>query len=312
MAERWKENDRYKYAMENIHDIIWEINKDLIFLFISPNSKELSGYEPEEMLGRCLLDFLSAESKEYILNQIKKNLQDRISGILKKPILYEIQFVDKIGEKTWFEVSSKPLFEDGMLTGFIGTSRDISEKKVHEGELKKYIEELERANKRLDDLTTFDMLTGAYSRRKFEQEAILFADRKVREGSPFAVIMFDIDFFKLINDRYGHKMGDRILQEVTLIVKNMLRDTDRLFRWGGDEFVVLLQDTATEDAHFVAERIRKIIEDHKFAIEGENITISLGVGEFLDGDSLDPFISYVDNALMQAKINGKNRIELRS
>lgn len=312
MAERWEEYDRYKYAIENIHDIIWEVDEDLRFLFISPNAKALSGYEPEEMLGRCLLDFLSADSREYILSQIKKNLQDRISGNLKKPILYDVQFVDKIGVKTWYEVSSKPLFKEGVLTGFIGTSRDISEKKVHECELKRYIEELESANKRLDDLTTFDMLTGAYSRRKFEQEAVIYADRKVREGSPFAVIMFDIDFFKLINDRYGHKAGDLILQEVTLIVKNMLREKDRLFRWGGDEFAVLLQDTATEDAHFVAERIRKIIEEHKFAIEGGNITISLGVGEFLDGDSLDPFISYVDNALMQAKINGKNRIELRS
>lgn len=156
------------------------------------------------------------------------------------------------------------------------------------------------------------MLTGAYSRRKFEQEAIIFADKKVREGAPFAVIMFDIDYFKLINDRYGHKTGDRILREVTEIVKGMLRDTDRLFRWGGDEFVVLLQDTATEDAHFVAERIRQIIENHQFTLEEGNITISLGVGEFLDGDSLDPFISYVDNALLLAKLNGKNRIELRA
>ena len=312
MAEIFEEYDRYKYALENIHDIIWELDKDLIFIFISPNSKALSGYEPGEMLGRCMLDFLSEESREYIVNQSHETFQDRESGSLTKPILYDVQFVGKDGEKTWYEVSSKPIFKEGKLAGFIGTTRDISEKKAHENEVKKYIEELEHTNRKLDELTSFDMLTGAYSRRKFEQEAIIFADKKVREGAPFAVIMFDIDYFKLINDRYGHKTGDRILREVTEIVKGMLRDTDRLFRWGGDEFVVLLQDTATEDAHFVAERIRQIIENHQFTLEEGNITISLGVGEFLDGDSLDPFISYVDNALLLAKLNGKNRIELRA
>ena len=312
MAEIFEEYDRYKYALENIHDIIWELDKDLIFIFISPNSKALSGYEPHEMLGRCMLDFLSEESREYIVNQSHETFRDRESGILTKPILYDVQFVGKDGEKTWYEVSSKPIFKEGKLAGFIGTTRDISEKKAHENEVKKYIEELEHTNRKLDELTSFDMLTGAYSRRKFEQEAIIFADKKVREGAPFAVIMFDIDYFKLINDRYGHKTGDRILREVTEIVKGMLRDTDRLFRWGGDEFVVLLQDTATEDAHFVAERIRQIIENHQFTLEEGNITISLGVGEFLDGDSLDPFISYVDNALLLAKLNGKNRIELRA
>ncbi len=312
MAEIFEEYDRYKYALENIHDIIWELDKDLIFIFISPNSKALSGYEPCEMLGRCMLDFLSEESREYIINQSRETFHDRESGSLTKPILYDVQFVGKDGEKTWYEVSSKPIFKEGKLGGFIGTTRDISEKKAHENEVKKYIEELEHTNRKLDELTSFDMLTGAYSRRKFEQEAIIFADKKVREGAPFAVIMFDIDYFKLINDRYGHKTGDRILREVTEIVKGMLRDTDRLFRWGGDEFVVLLQDTATEDAHFVAERIRQIIENHQFTLEEGNITISLGVGEFLDGDSLDPFISYVDNALLLAKLNGKNRIELRA
>ncbi len=312
MAVNFEEYNRYKFAMENIHDIVWEMDTNLIFTFVSPNSKELSGYEAEEMIGRSMLDYLSKESKSYISDSIRLFHKRRINGSLKRPFLYDVEFINKDGTISWYEVSVKPVFKEEIFDGYIGTSRDISEKKVHEAEVQKYIKELESTNRKLDKLATFDMLTGVYNRRKFEQDVTLASEKREKYESPFAIIMFDIDGFKLINDQYGHKMGDVILQEMTSVVKRSLRETDKLFRWGGDEFVILLQETSIKNAFKAAEKVRKTVESYSFELEDSNVTISLGVGEYIQGDSIDQFLSYVDNALLKAKSNGKNRVELRA
>jgi diguanylate cyclase (GGDEF)-like protein/PAS domain S-box-containing protein len=312
MAENFDEYNRYKFAMENIHDIIWELDIGLNFTFMSPNSKELSGYEASEMVGRNMLEFLSDESREYVNSSVKKYQKRRLDGTLKKPFLYEVEFISKDGTLKWFEISSKPLFKDGVFTGYIGTSRDISEKKEHENEVKRYIAELELTNRKLDKLATFDMLTGVYNRRKFEQDMVMAVEKKENYDSPFSIIMFDIDGFKQVNDLYGHKMGDVILQEMASVVKRVLRESDKLFRWGGDEFVILLQETSLKNAFKAAEKVRKTVEAFDFEIEGSSITISIGVGEFMKDDNIDQFLSIVDNALLKAKAKGKNRAEFRS
>lgn len=312
MAENYDaEHDRYKYAIENIHDIVWELDTNLNFTFVSPNSKDLSGYEPDEMLGRSMLAFLNQESRDYIINSMKRYQEQRINGTLKKPFLYDVQFVNKDSTLRWFEVSVKPVFKEGQFSGYIGTSRDITEKKIHEEEIKRYIEELEQTNRKLDRLATFDMLTGVYNRRKFEQDVVMAVEKKERFGSPFAMIMFDIDVFKQINDKFGHKMGDVILQEIASVVKRVLRETDRLYRWGGDEFVILLQETTLKNAFKAAEKIRRTIEAYDFEIENENVTISVGASEFMEGSNIDQLLSHVDNALLKAKSNGKNRVEFQ-
>ena len=312
MADNFeKEYNRYKYAIENIHDIVWELDTNLDFTFVSPNTKELSGYEPEEMLGRSMLSFLNQESRDYVTESMKKYHDRRADGSLKKPFLYEVQFMSKAGKLIWFEVSVKPVFKGDVFIGYIGTSRDISEKKAHEAEVKRYIEELEQTNRRLDKLATFDMLTGVYNRRRFDMDIVTAAEKKEKYDSPFSIIMFDIDFFKQINDRFGHKMGDVILQEMASTVKRALRESDRLFRWGGDEFVILLPETTLKNAYKAAEKVRKTIEAYDFEIENTRITISVGVGEYTRESGIDQFLSGVDNALLKAKAGGKNRVESR-
>lgn len=312
MAKKFEEEySRYKYAMENIHDIVWELDTDLNFTFVSPNAKELSGYEPEEMTGRNMLTFLNKESRDYIMDSMEKYHAGRIDGSLKRPFLYEVQFVKKNGKTAWFEVSAKPVFKSEEFVGYIGTTRDVSEKKEHESEVKRYIAELEQTNRRLDKLATFDMLAGVNNRRKFEMDIVTAVEKKEKYNSPFSIIMFDIDHFKQINDQFGHKMGDVILQEMASIVKRTLRESDRLFRWGGDEFVILLQETALKNAYKAAEKVRKTVEAYDFQVENTKITISLGVGEYMGESGIDQFLSGVDNALLKAKSGGKNRVEFQ-
>jgi diguanylate cyclase (GGDEF)-like protein len=122
--------------------------------------------------------------------------------------------------------------------------------------------------------------------------------------------MFDIDNFKQINDLYGHNKGDQILLEISTIVKHILNDSDKLFRWGVDEFIILLPGKNSKDAYKFAEKVRESIESSDFEIQNIKATVSLGVDEYKIGDSIDQFVSHVDNALLKAKSNGRNRAEL--
>lgn len=154
------------------------------------------------------------------------------------------------------------------------------------------------------------MLTGAYNRRKLEYFVGLEIEKKEKYGSPFSIIMFDIDNFKGNNDHNGHKKGDRILQDITALIKYTLRVTDKLFRWGGDEFIILLPELTIENALKVADRVRETIQSFDFDIGNKKVTVSLGVGDYTLNENPDQFITRVDNALLKAKLNGKNKVEL--
>lgn len=305
-----EEYARYKYVIENIKDIIWQMDTNMIFTYVSPTAKESIGYEPDELIGKSILDIVTTESKMELLYYWKKRLESRINGKYDKVILYDVQIESKEGKIIWHEVSVKPVFEDQSFLGYIGTSRDISEKKALDNKITKYIKELKEKNSKLDELATLDMLTGAYNRRKFEYYVKECIEKNEKYGSPFSITIFDIDHFKRINDSYGHKKGDQILQEISAIVKRALRDTDRLFRWGGDEFIILLPDITLKNAYKVAKKVRSTIEKYDFGIQSKEVTVSLGLGEYKIGENLDQFVSRADTVLLEAKANGRNKIVL--
>ena len=121
------------------------------------------------------------------------------------------------------------------------------------------------------------------------------------------MIFFDIDRFKTINDRFGHKIGDCVLQCISRLVIDNIRVTDGLFRWGGEEFIIILPEVNLESAKNVAEKIRNIIQSHDFGI-GQKISVSLGVGEYKPKENFDQVMLRVDNALLKAKSDGRNRV----
>jgi diguanylate cyclase (GGDEF)-like protein len=130
-----------------------------------------------------------------------------------------------------------------------------------------------------------------------------------RYSHSLSMIMFDIDHFKKVNDTYGHTVGDYVLQTLTEIVKESLRETDYLVRWGGEEFIIIAPETDIEKAEVLAERIRKGTEKYIFDQAGA-ITISLGVAQLKKDDTEDTFIKRVDDAMYLAKQNGRNRVEV--
>jgi len=151
-------------------------------------------------------------------------------------------------------------------------------------------------------LALHDPLTGLANRRHM---GIIMADnlaRAKRSGTPFSVIMFDIDHFKRINDTSGHDAGDEILVELSRVAAAELRDIDLKVRFGGEEFLALLPETTEEEARVVAERIRVAVQ-----LEVA-ITISLGVTSYREGDDQETLVKRADNALYQAKKQGRNQV----
>jgi diguanylate cyclase (GGDEF)-like protein len=151
-----------------------------------------------------------------------------------------------------------------------------------------------------------DALTGIYNKAKFNQVYVSLADNAT--ARKLALIMFDIDDFKLVNDHYGHLIGDQVLQELTDLVRRNISETDIFSRWGGEEFIIILPDRQLAEAQVVARRLQQLIAGHQFNGTGP-ITCSFGVAAFKNGDDLDTVLHRVDQHLYQAKKAGKNRVE---
>lgn len=300
----------YKYVIENIKDVIWEVDENLVFTFISKTIKGMTGYEDKEMLGRCILDFLTPKSKMHIQEQFAAKPLTKIIEEVGSAVFYNVEFICKDGQTIWCEVCVKPIHRDNSAVSYIGMTRDVTEKRLYENKLKEYLEELKLKNEQLEKMATLDMLTGAYNRRKFEYFIGLEIEEKENYGSPFSIIMFDIDNFKQINDYYGHKKGDIILQKITVLVKNIMRENDKLFRWGGDEFIILLSKFGLNNALVFAQKVKENIDLFDFDTGDKKVTISAGVGEYLLPETQDHFVNRIDNALLRAKSNGKNNVEV--
>lgn len=166
-------------------------------------------------------------------------------------------------------------------------------------------QELKEKNIILENLAIHDFLTNIYNRRKIEEMLINEYNRYERYRIPFSLILFDIDGFKTINDRYGHKNGDDVLKIITKMVKENIRKSDMLGRWGGEEFLIILFKTTAAEAYDVAEKIRCIIANVDFALPAP-VTISLGVAEYNGNEKLDELVNRVDACLYEAKRRGKN------
>jgi len=151
-----------------------------------------------------------------------------------------------------------------------------------------------------------DQLTGVANRREFYSELQKETEKTERYGSPLSIIFFDLDRFKAVNDTYGHDRGDNVLCEVVRSVESVLRATDRLGRWGGEEFVVFAPETDLQEASRLAERLRVQIADHCSA---PAVTASLGFAQYEAGDTPDTLIKRADQALYKAKVLGRNRAE---
>ncbi len=164
---------------------------------------------------------------------------------------------------------------------------------------------------KLENLAITDGLTKLYNLRHFYNQLEIEIDRSNRYGHPLALLLLDIDNFKTYNDTYGHLEGDKVLVRLGQIIKSCLRTMDCAYRYGGEEFTIILPETTGEEAKNVAHRIKSSVEIESFFPEGGdvvNITISIGVTEYFKKEPLATFIQRADQAMYNSKAKGRNAI----
>lgn len=168
---------------------------------------------------------------------------------------------------------------------------------------------LSAQSRRLSDIAVTDPLTGAYNRRFFNYQAQQALDTWLRYQRASSLLIIDVDHFKRINDRFGHGVGDEVLQKVVALVSERVRSSDTVCRYGGEEFVVLLREASGDEAMRLAEHLRAAVEQAQLLPEG-NMTISIGVCDVVAARSLDDWLKLADGALYLAKNSGRNRVEM--
>ncbi len=177
-------------------------------------------------------------------------------------------------------------------------------------ELEALISQLEAEKEKLEELAYTDTLTGLKNRRFFLEEAKRVIAEAERYGEPVSLMMLDIDFFKRINDEYGHDVGDEVLKKLAEVIRNNIRSSDIAARFGGEEFIILLPRTPADKAVIVAERIRQAFKRTKVLVDGKEVgtTVSIGIAEFKKGESIEELIKRADEALYEAKNTGKDKV----
>ena len=252
-------------------------------------------YKEQEIVGKDILRFFYPDDRELFSENIEKIYREKEAGV---PL--EIRMIHKNQEIMYMEVLSTLIQYEGAPAILI-TLRDITERKRTEAELKR--------------LVITDDLSGLYNQRYFYIEISKEIERAKRHKRPLALFLIDIDKFKDFNDKYGHWEGDYVLKKIGEILLKNVRDIDLAFRYGGEEFAVILPDTHSKEAVKVAERIRKAVGKtvfYPFTLEGQpditNKTVSIGVTEFYTEDTIKSFLKRVDNAMYTAKTRGRNAV----
>jgi diguanylate cyclase (GGDEF)-like protein len=205
--------------------------------------------------------------------------------------------------------------EHNSLTGYLGLSYDITDRKKQQAQIAAQRDELHAANERLHALATTDALTGALNRRAFSETLDLELQRSARTGEAFSLILLDVDRFKQFNDSFGHLAGDDVLVRTAQLMRDTCRPIDIVARFGGEEFALILPATLAEGALAAAERCRQAIEKENW--KHRTVTASFGVATWeahlLTTDTpLSQRATYLietaDAALYRAKQEGRNRV----
>ena len=296
-----RSEQRFQEVARAAEEWIWECDAQGLYTYSSHAVKDILGYTPEEVIGRKhFYDFCPPDDREAV-----KRAAIEVFG--RKGVFrgFANLAVHKNGKPIWLMTTGAPILDaGGNLLGYRGTDMDVTERRAAE-------EALQQANQRLEELATTDELTGLANRRRFLEILQAEVQRAKRRESSLALVMIDVDGFKVINDTHGHAFGDRVLVEFAKTLRGGARACDTAARYGGDEFMILMPETRVEEAVGAVERIRKAFADRTIS-DGRRslrVTVSAGVsGREAGGtDTADGLVRLADEALYDAKYSGRDR-----
>lgn len=284
-----QESDEFKYILDNandfiaIHDI--ETHK---YLYANNAVLDTNNLTLDEIVQKTITDVhpeLDENSIKYILNRLNK--EGKFSEVLR--------FTKPNNEEYYVHTS--------LQYGFFKSKKVIIT-------LSSEVTQLKQAELKIKEMAELDPLTKLYNRYKLDEFMSLQINIFHRYKQTFSLVICDIDYFKQINDTYGHLVGDEILKNIASLIQENVRESDVVARWGGEEFAILLPNTTMDEALHFTEKIHQIIRTTEHQKVG-HVYISCGLSEFREGDTQLSLFHRVDNALYEAKNRGRDQISTK-
>jgi diguanylate cyclase (GGDEF)-like protein/PAS domain S-box-containing protein len=295
-----KKDNEIKKIYKELDELVYYSKTDIDgnIIYVSGAFEKISGYTKDELLNQNHRIIKHEDMKREFFVDLWNTILD------KKVFSGEIKNKAKDGSSYWVKVTIIPeLDEKDNIIAFSAYRVIITDKKMLESKTN----ELIIVNKKLEELSVVDPLTQIYNRIKLDSVLQELYNSYKRYNNVFSLIIIDIDYFKDVNDAHGHLVGDKTLKSVVKIIKNIIREVDIFGRWGGEEFMIISQDTDCEGAYILAQKIRSVIESFEFEMVGKK-TVSLGVSQIDEKTSILELIKKADDALYIAKSRGRNRV----
>ncbi len=287
----------FSKVVELAADSILAINEEMELVFFNKEAEKTFGYESEEIIGQHINKLIPTEYHERHNKHIRNFLNEKIvSRLMSVRGDVEVKGLRKDNTVFFCEISIlKVGTQEGIL--LVAILRDITKRK-----------ELE---KKLKNLAEIDALTGLMNRGTIENVLRREIERASRYDKNLALLMIDIDYFKKVNDTFGHDMGDFVLKHLSLVCLDNIREVDFIGRWGGEEFVILMPEIDAKGVIVVAEKLRSSIEKQPIKFQTDEkiqITVSIGGALFKKSNPQWEFLyKEADTALYKAKKQGRNR-----
>ena len=303
--EALKESEgRYKRLLESVTDYIYTVQVEdgrPVATAHGLGCAAVTGYTTEDYQVDPYLwhRMVYAQDRDIVTEHAARVIAGETTAAL------EHRIVHRDGSIRWVRNTPVPHYDEHRcLVAYDGLISNITERKRAE-------EALGESEKKYRELSITDNLTNLYNSRYFYNQLKMEIDRVNRYGQSLTLLLLDIDGFKAINDNYGHIEGDQVLWRLGQVVKGCLRQTDSAYRYGGEEFTILLPMTTSEDGAVIAERIRAELKKEIFSpVSGKHIyiTVSIGLAQYKPQEDMKAFVHRVDQLMYQAKKNGKDRV----
>jgi diguanylate cyclase (GGDEF)-like protein/PAS domain S-box-containing protein len=298
--------EHFKSVVENIGEVIFRLDGEGRWAYLNPAWESLTGQPLGTSLGRSWLELVEPGDRI--------ELAERAGTVLRgeDPSARRIVRLHTPGGLRWVELFMQGLRDqDGRIAGATGTLRDIDDRKRLEEHVITAKRRAEQRAREATLLASTDELTGIANRRAFMGQLDREIAGAAEFGWPLAVAMFDVDHFKTVNDRYGHAVGDRVLQLIAARAAAVVRGGDLVGRLGGEEFGILMPGASMEEAALVAERVREAMEAARELDESlPGVTISIGIANRETQASAVELLGAADVALYAAKVEGRNRVRV--
>ena len=280
----------YQKLFEAVNDAIFFLNREGYFSTFNRMFLKLTGYTEKEIRSFHFSKIIHPEDTPMMVQDHQKVIRGDYA-----PERYTFRLINKEEKIIYVEGNFRRLKEKNEVVGVLAVLRDVTEKI--------------RLEKELLELSITDGLTGLHNQRHFYNELDKEMERAKRQHTTLSLLLFDLDDFKVFNDIHGHLEGDKVLRNVAQVVLKSVRRMDSAYRYGGDEFTVILPGATRVEATQVAERIRKTFETTPYL---QQIKLSIGLVEFDPQYDLTNFVKYADEAMYTAKKMGGNQIFIRS